>query len=116
MRNTALLAALLLPAVVHAEDYGDYHALVIGNNEYEHHPKLKTAVADAEAVAKLLGEGRALIEQNGITREISVLAVPDVTEGEYVLLNLGMAVRKLSEQEAKEVLELWDEINLALDS
>ena len=33
---------------------GDYHALVIGNNEYGDMPKLKTAVADAEAVTKVL--------------------------------------------------------------
>ncbi|HJN60503.1 MAG TPA: caspase family protein, partial [Alphaproteobacteria bacterium] len=33
---------------------GDYHALVIGNNDYNNLPKLNTAVADAEAVSKLL--------------------------------------------------------------
>ena len=35
-------------------DFGRYHALVIGNNDYEHLPKLKTAVVDAVAVAELL--------------------------------------------------------------
>ena len=34
-----------------APDFGRYHALVIGINDYEHLPKLVTAVADAEAVA-----------------------------------------------------------------
>lgn len=33
---------------------GAFHALVIGNNEYSSLPKLKTAVADAEAVADVL--------------------------------------------------------------
>ena len=33
---------------------GDYHALVIGNNDYGDMPKLKTAVADAEAVSEVL--------------------------------------------------------------
>lgn len=56
MRNVAFLTALLLPALVHAQDFGEYHALVIGNNDYQHVEKLKTAVADAEAVAKLLKE------------------------------------------------------------
>ena len=37
-------------------DPGRYHALVIGNNGYKSLPRLKTAVGDAEAVAKLLGE------------------------------------------------------------
>jgi hypothetical protein len=35
-------------------EYGAYHALVVGNNDYQHHPKLKTAVHDAETVAAVL--------------------------------------------------------------
>ncbi len=34
--------------------FGSYYALVIGNNDYQHLPKLETAVADAEDVAHLL--------------------------------------------------------------
>ena len=34
--------------------FGNYHALVIGNNDYKHLPKLKTAVGDANAVAAIL--------------------------------------------------------------
>ncbi len=37
-------------------DFGSYHALVIGNNDYEHLSDLQMAVADAEAVAALLTE------------------------------------------------------------
>jgi len=37
-------------------DFGKYYALVIGINEYEHLPKLKTAKHDAETIAKLLRE------------------------------------------------------------
>ena len=35
---------------------GTFHALVIGNNDYAYLPKLDTAVADAEAVERLLRE------------------------------------------------------------
>jgi peptidoglycan hydrolase-like protein with peptidoglycan-binding domain len=44
------------PAAAPALDIalGRYHALVIGNNAYEHLPALQTAVADARAVADLL--------------------------------------------------------------
>ena len=38
-------------------NFGNYHALVIGNNEYQSFPKLKTAVNDSMAIAKLLQEG-----------------------------------------------------------
>jgi hypothetical protein len=36
--------------------FGRYHAIVIGNNDYADLPKLKTAVTDAEAVARTLRE------------------------------------------------------------
>ncbi len=35
-------------------NFGNYHALVIGINNYKHLTKLRTAVADAEAMAKVL--------------------------------------------------------------
>ena len=37
-------------------DFGNYHALVIGNNDYQFMPPLKTAANDAQAVAQLLHE------------------------------------------------------------
>lgn len=37
-----------------AIDFGRYHALVIGNNNYRHLPKLRTAVNDARAIADVL--------------------------------------------------------------
>lgn len=42
--------AVPLPAV----DFGSYHALVIGNDDYRHLPHLDTAVRDAKAVARIL--------------------------------------------------------------
>ena len=35
-------------------DFGSYHALVVGNNEYLYLPKLRTAINDAQAIASLL--------------------------------------------------------------
>jgi Caspase domain./Sel1 repeat. len=37
-------------------NFGAYHALVIGNNQYRHLPNLSTAVNDAQAVDKVLRE------------------------------------------------------------
>ncbi|MCH8187156.1 MAG: caspase family protein [Proteobacteria bacterium] len=37
-------------------DFGNYHALVIGINDYKYLPKLKMATVDAKAVAKVLKE------------------------------------------------------------
>jgi len=36
--------------------FGNYYALVIGNNNYQHYPQLKTAVNDAKRAAKVLSE------------------------------------------------------------
>jgi hypothetical protein len=37
-------------------NFGSYHALIIGNNEYTDFPDLDTAISDAQAVAELLEE------------------------------------------------------------
>ncbi len=37
-------------------DFGNYHALVIGNSQYSHLPKLNSTVADADAMEKVLTE------------------------------------------------------------
>lgn len=34
--------------------FGNYHALIIGNNKYNHLPKLKTAVYDAQEVSRVM--------------------------------------------------------------
>ncbi len=59
--TAAVLVAIAVSATASAQDvklpeidFGRYHALVIGNNDYQHLPKLNTAVGDAEAVATLL--------------------------------------------------------------
>ena len=57
-RFLPLLLLLLLPAApagaTEVTDFGRYHALVIGINDYQYLPRLETAVNDASAVADLL--------------------------------------------------------------
>ncbi len=60
---TAVVFTLAVSATASAQDvklpeieFGRYHALVIGNNDYEQLRNLTTAVGDADAVAKLLEE------------------------------------------------------------
>ncbi|MCH7832833.1 MAG: caspase family protein, partial [Proteobacteria bacterium] len=54
--------------------FGRYHALIIGIQKYRHLPKLKTAVADAKAVA------RVLIEEYGFRVRLMI----DPTHGEII--------------------------------
>lgn len=71
------------------------------------------AAIPARVVERLSPE-RAVVEQGQIRREVNVLPVADVEVGEYVLLNLGVAVQKLTEAEALAVLDLWRQISLSM--
>jgi uncharacterized caspase-like protein len=54
-------------------EFGQFNALVIGNNDYAHMPKLQTAVADASEVARILRERygfRVTLLQNATRYEI----------------------------------------------
>ena len=56
-RAAIVVGLIVTPIFAHAAeeiDFGRYHALVIGNNQYEHLPDLQTAASDAGAVAELL--------------------------------------------------------------
>jgi hydrogenase expression/formation protein HypC len=46
---------------------------------------------------------------NGVLREVNV-ALVDAKVGDYVLVHAGYAIQVLSEGEAKETLQLWNEI------
>ena len=50
----ARIKALSELSTLQGIDFGTYHALVIGNDDYKHLPDLQTAVNDARAVAKVL--------------------------------------------------------------
>ncbi len=58
-----LITLTMLPAAAQA-DFGRFHALVIGNQNYQHLNKLKTPKADAKAVAEVLEQ------QYGFTVEL----------------------------------------------
>ena len=54
--------------------------------------------------------GRAEIEVGGTRQEISTLLVPEVKVGDYILAYLGFATAKIEEDEAIEVMRLYQEI------
>ena len=55
----------------------------------------------------------AIVELGGITRPVSIMLVPDTQAGDYVLLHAGFAIEKLNEDEAKETLRLFAELDEA---
>jgi len=50
----AALSADSGPARAEDDLFGTFHALVIGNNDYKHFPKLNTAINDASVIAEVL--------------------------------------------------------------
>ncbi|MHA1214438.1 MAG: HypC/HybG/HupF family hydrogenase formation chaperone [Candidatus Hodarchaeales archaeon] len=47
----------------------------------------------------------------GVRREVSVALIPiELKTGDWILIHTGYAVSKVGQQEAKELLALWEEI------
>lgn len=56
---------------------------------------------------------RATVEFEGIRREIGMDCVPEAEAGDYVIVHAGIAISRIDADEAAQVLELLDEIELA---
>lgn len=51
------------------------------------------------------------VDFGGVSRQVCLECVPDVSPGEYVLVHVGFALAKIDEAEARRVFELLDEMN-----
>jgi len=58
---------------------------------------------------------RATAVIDGIKREIGTALVPDVEVGDYVIVHAGFAIQQLSEEDAKETLELFRRLGEAFN-
>ncbi len=57
----------------------------------------------------------ATVEVGGARREISVLLLEEVREGDWVILHAGFAISKLSPEEAQKTLQYLREISDATE-
>lgn len=57
----------------------------------------------------------ATVDLGGITRQASLLLLPDVKVGDYVLIHAGFAIQSIDEAEAQETLRLFAEIAAAAE-
>lgn len=55
-------------------------------------------------------EDMARVELSGTTREVGLQLLDNPQTGDWVLVHAGFAIQKLDEEEARERLELWDEM------
>ncbi len=60
-------------------------------------------------IVELQGD-RAIVDFGGVKQEVDVSLLEDVEEGDWVIVHTGFAIQKLSEEEAKASLEVWEEV------
>lgn len=58
-------------------------------------------------------DNMAVVELGGVTRQASLMLVPETKVGDYVLLHAGFAIQRLDEEEAQETLRLFAEMAAA---
>ncbi len=51
----------------------------------------------------------AVVDVDGVRREVSVLLLEDINVGDYVIVHAGFALNKIDEESAKETLALLRE-------
>ncbi len=66
-------------------------------------------------VKRLLDNEMAVVEMDGLRKEISLALVDGVREGDYVILHVGYALTRLDPEEAERTLALFAELANRLD-
>jgi len=62
-------------------------------------------------IIEIKNEWTAIAEVQGVKTEIALHLLPEpVKEGDWVLVHVGFAIKKLNPEEAEETLRYWDEI------
>jgi hydrogenase expression/formation protein HypC len=67
---------------------------------------------------KSINQYQALCEAKGIERDVSLFMLQDETiqPGDYVVVHVGYAIQKISQQEAQSAWEIYDQMLAAEDA
>jgi len=67
---------------------------------------------------KSIDQYQALCEARGIERDVSLFMLQDETiqPGDYVVVHVGYAIQKISQQEAQSAWEIYDQMLAAEDA
>ena len=55
-------------------------------------------------------EYMATVEISGVTRQVSMMLLPEAAIGDYVLVHAGFAIQAIDEEEAERTLALFKEL------
>jgi hydrogenase expression/formation protein HypC len=61
-------------------------------------------------IVSITTNGLAAVDFDGIKREVSLMLCPEAQIGDYVLVHVGFAIRRLEPEDAQETLRLFREI------
>lgn len=53
------------------------------------------------------------VDFQGVRKKVGITFVDDVKVGDYLLVHSGFAIEKISEKDALETLECWEEVERA---
>ncbi|MCJ7742981.1 MAG: HypC/HybG/HupF family hydrogenase formation chaperone [Dehalococcoidales bacterium] len=63
------------------------------------------------ALVKSVEGYKAVVDIDGVTREVSIMLTPEAKVGDYVLLHTGYAINVIDQVEAEETLKLLRQIS-----
>ena len=64
-------------------------------------------------VVELLTDDQAIVEMEGVRKQISLALLDDVAAGDYVIVHVGFALSKVDAQEAEQTLAMFAELGAA---
>ena len=67
------------------------------------------------ALVKSVNGYKAIVDIDGVTREVSLQLTPEAMVGDYVLLHTGFAISIIDAAEAEETLKLLRQIGEAVE-
>lgn len=63
------------------------------------------------ALVKSIDGHQAVVDIDGVTREVSIVLTPEARVGDYILLHTGYAINVIDTVEAEETLKLLRQIS-----
>lgn len=52
----------------------------------------------------------ASVDFGGVKRDINITLIDSPKNGDYVLIHVGYAIHRISQEEAQETLKIWEEM------
>jgi len=52
----------------------------------------------------------ASVEFGGVKRDVNITLIDSAKKGDFVLIHVGYAIQRISQEEAQETLRIWEEM------